>query len=268
MKKLYWYLLISASLLTLSCNDSNDKDADAGKDSGPAYTTPAISYSIMNTHPHDTSYFTEGLEFYNNTLLESTGLNGKSKLVQYDLASGKVVKEISLDPKFFGEGITVLHDTVYQLTYQEHMAFLYSVKDFKKLKEIPFNVEGWGMTNDGKTLIATNGSSNLYFYEPGTLKLLRIQAVTDNGAPVTYLNELEYVDGFLYANQWQTNNILKINPATGEIVGKLDLTNIVNQARQDGHAEFLNGIAYNPLTKKFYVTGKLWPQIFEITFSH
>jgi glutamine cyclotransferase len=263
MKRLYWYSLSALVLFLSSCTNS-DKPQDTPPQEKPI---PTLSYSILSDHPHDTSYFTEGLEFYNNTLLESTGLPEKSRLVQYDLATGKVSKQVNLDPKLFGEGITVLHDTLYQLTYQEHVVNVYTAKDFKKIKEFQFNGEGWGLTNDGKNLIATNGSSNLYFYDPSTFKVIREQTVTENGVPAVNLNEVEYVNGFVYANQWQYNYILKINPANGEVVAKMDLSDLVNKIRQDNHSEFLNGIAYNHATNKFYITGKLWPRIYEIQFD-
>jgi glutamine cyclotransferase len=228
-----------------------------------------ISYSVVNTLPHDTSSFTQGLEFYNGTLIESTGNWGKSKLIQHDFSNGKILKQLSLDPKFFGEGVTVLNDTIYQLTYKEKVVLVYSAKDFKKIREIPFNSEGWGITNDGKNLIITNGSNNLFFYEPGTFRLLRTQGITENGTPVVNLNELEYINGFIYANQWQYNYIVKIDPATGLVVGKIDLSEVVSRVKaKDSHADVLNGIAYNPATDKIYITGKLWPEIYEIQFTH
>ena len=249
----------------VSCNNGTANSAD---NTPAAPTTPAISFSITSVQPHDTSFFTEGLEFYNNTLLESTGLNGKSRLVQTDPKTGKILKQVNLDPKFFGEGITVLHDTLYQLTWQEHTVHVYDAKTFKKIKELTFNTEGWGLTNDGKNLIASDGSSNLYFYEPSTFRLLHTQGVMENGSPVVNINELEYIDGFIYANQWQYNDILKINPNTGEVVAKMDLSDLVNKVKvKDPQAEFLNGIAYNHATNKFYITGKLWPEIYELQFQ-
>jgi glutamine cyclotransferase len=173
---------------------------------------------------------------------------------------------VQLDQKYFGEGITVLHDTLYQLTYRENIVFIYDVKTFKKLKELPFKGEGWGMTNDGKNLIVSNGSSSLYYYEPGTFNLLKVVNVTENGSAVPNINELEYVDGFVYANQWQYPYIVKIDPASGNVVSKLDLSSLVDSVHKDPHAEVLNGIAYNHATKKFYVTGKNWPDIYQIQF--
>lgn len=264
MKKFLRGILPAALLLTVGCNNADE----SGNEDNNMKTTPLISYSVVQAHPHDTSSFTEGLEFYQNTLLESTGEYGKSKLLQYDLQTGRVMQEISLEPKFFGEGISVINDTVYQMTYKEEKVFVYDVKTFKKLAELPMKGEGWGMTNDGKQLIVSNGSNNLYFYEPGTFRLLRVQAVTENGTPAVNINELEYVNGFVYANQWQYPYILKIDPATGEVVAKMDFSDLVTQvkSREPESMEF-NGIAYNPETKKFYVTGKNWSQIYEIGFE-
>ena len=161
-----------------------------------------------------------------------------------------------------------MNDTVYQLTYQEHVVLVYSAKDFKKIKELPLNGQGWGLTNNGQVLIASNGSSDLYFYEPQTFRLLKTLSVTERGNVVPNINELEYVNGFIYANQWQQNYIYKIDSNTGEVVGKMDLSDLVQKARQQyPNAEVLNGIAYNPQTKKFHITGKNWPLIYEMEFG-
>ena len=260
LMKNFWNLLLASCLLYISsCNNADTNDTNSNN------TTPTISYSIAATYPHDTSYFTEGLEFYKGKLLESTGNKGKSKLVETELKTGKPTKEISIENKFFGEGITVVNDTVYQLTWQEHIVNVYTVDDFKKVKEMPLNTDGWGLTNDGKNLIASDGSANLYFYEPSTFRLLRTQGVTENGSPAVNINELEYINGFIYANQWQYNYIIKIDPNSGQVVGKIDVTDLVTRVKsQAPYAQELNGIAYNRETKKLYITGKYWPQIFEI----
>jgi glutamine cyclotransferase len=263
MKKQYGLLLSLLIFLFIGCNNSNgNSDSEISEN-----TIPISTPRIVSTLSHDTSSFTEGLEFYDSTLIESGGNYGSSKLFQYDPKSGKVLKELKLDGKYFGEGITVLNDTLYQLTYKEGVAFLYDVKTFKKIKELPFKGEGWGMTNDGKNLIVSNGSSSLFYYEPGTLKLLKEVPVTENGNPVLNVNELEYVDGYVYANQWQYNYIVKIDPSNGNVVAKYDLSGINDSVKRlDPNAEFLNGIAYNHATRKFYITGKHWPQMFEIQF--
>jgi glutamine cyclotransferase len=182
-----------------------------------------------------------------------------------EFPGGKVIQQVNLDSQYFGEGITIVNDTLYQLTYQEHKVLVYTAKDFRKVKEFVLNTEGWGLTNDGKNLIASDGSNNLYFYEPSTFRLLRVQSVTENDVPAVNINELEYIEGFIYANQWQYNYILKIDPANGQVVAKMDLTDMVNRIRaKEPKSEFLNGIAYNKQTRKIYVTGKNWPELYEI----
>jgi glutamine cyclotransferase len=265
--KFKWLSLLALCVVYMSsCNNTDTTPGTSGDSSST--NVPVISYSIAATHPHDTSSFTEGLEFYQGQLIESGGNYGKSKLFSYDLTSGKASKQIPLDPIYFGEGITVVNDTLYQLTYKEQVVLVYSAKDFKKIKQLSINGDGWGLTYDGKNIIATNGTSNLYFYEPGTFRLLKTQLITEGGSPAVNINELEYINGFVYANQWQYNYIIKIDPNSGEVVGKLDLTDLVNKVKaQAPYANELNGIAYNPETKKFYVTGKNWPQIFELQIA-
>jgi len=228
-----------------------------------------ISYSIINTFPHDTSFYTQGLTFYNGELYEGTGLEGKSKLMKMDLKTGKPLQKVDLDPKLFGEGVVILRDTVYQLTWQNKLVLVYTLKDLKKVKEFRNEYDGWGLTTDGKELIATDGSSNLYFYNPTDFRLLRKQSVTEGGTLSYNLNELEYIDGYVYANQYEAPYIFKIDPASGFIVAKADLTEMWNRIKAiDPAANVPNGIAYNPATKKIYVTGKLWPEMYEIQFSN
>ena len=262
MKKQYGFLLSLLIFLFIGCNNSTETRPTPTDKSFVPVSTP----SIVSTLPHDTSFFTEGLEFYNNSLLESTGLPGKSKLSQYDPSTGKILKQIKLEDKYFGEGITVLHDTLYQLTWQEHVAFLYDVKTFKKIKEIPFKADGWGLTNDGTYVIASSGASSLFYYEPGTLKLVKEVKVSENGSAVPNINELEYVDGYVYANQWQYDYIVKIDPSNGNVIAKYDLGGLHDSVKGISQDAVLNGIAYNHTTKKFYITGKNWPQMFEIQF--
>ena len=264
MKKILSATLILAVLIGTGCNN-DDTPSETTPTTPP---TPTITYSVVSQHGHDTSYYTEGLEFYEGKLVESTGMYGKSKLVQYNLATGKIDKAINLDSSIFGEGVTIFRDTVYQLTWRESKVNVYDVKDFRKIKQLPFNGEGWGLTHDSTSLIATNGSNNLYYYEPGTFKLLKKIEITEAGSPVTNLNELEYINGYVYANQWQYNYILKIDPIKGEVVAKMDLSSIVQQeSANNPKIDSMNGIAYNPETKKFYITGKNWSKIYELQLT-
>jgi glutamine cyclotransferase len=263
-------LTISSIVISLvSCNNGNNGSKNSSTPAPTNDLSPKLlSYSIINAYPHDTSSFTEGLEFYKGELYESTGLKEKSKLMKTDLTTGKALKQINLAGDIFGEGITILRDTIYQLTYTEKAAFAYRVKDFKKIKEYTFSTEtkeGWGMTNDGENLIATDGGSNLYFFQPSTFTLLKKIAVSEGGNPAFNLNEVQYLNGFIYANQWQYNYILKIEVATGKVVAKYDLSELTNMVKAKyPQADVLNGIAYNETTKNFYVTGKNWPELYEI----
>jgi glutamine cyclotransferase len=227
-----------------------------------------MSYSIISTYPHDTSSYTQGLLIYKGELYEGTGLEGKSKLMKLDLKTGTAIQKINLGEKYFGEGVAILNDTVYQLTWKNKVVFVYTVKDFRKIKEFKIETDGWGLTTDGKNLIASDGSSTLYYYDPTTFKLLKTQDVTEGGSLSYNLNELEYIDGFIYANQYLAPYIFKIDPANGKIVAKVDLTSMWERVKIiDPEAEVPNGIAYDAATKKIYVTGKWWPELYEVQFS-
>jgi glutamine cyclotransferase len=266
MKKTYTGIFTITLFIGLACNNGTDTVATTTPPPQPA----SLTCTIQKAFPHDTSAFTEGLLIYKGSLYESTGDHGKSKLLKIDLSTGKVEKQLDLDQKYFGEGIVILRDTIYQLTYTEKAVFVYTM-DFKKIREFTIstdNGQGWGMTTDGTNLIVDDGSSNLYFYEPSTFKLIKKLPVTDAGALGYNLNELEYIDGYIYANQWQLPYILKIDPSNGKIVAKADLTDIWNRIQQKSpKADVLNGIAYDADTKKIYITGKNWPELYEVQFN-
>ncbi len=231
-----------------------------------------LSYSIVATYPHDTNSYTQGLLVYNGEMYEGTGREKASRLMRVDIKTGKPGNSISLGDAFFGEGVTILNDTVYQLTWQNKKVFVYTLKDFKKIKEFNVDFDGWGLTNDGKNLIVSTGTGDLYFYEPSGFKLLHSLAVTDAGSPTFNLNELEYIDGYVYANQYTYPYIFKIDPNTGEIVSKIDLSTIwarIQKMRPGINAADIvpNGIAYDAAAKKIYITGKWWPELYEVQFS-
>jgi glutaminyl-peptide cyclotransferase len=263
-------LLVLAGVGGYLIYKSMNKPAENGGDDPPRDLPAIISYSVKATYPHDTGSYTQGFVIYKGYMYEGTGRENFSKLRKVDLATRKVLEEIDLDPKVFGEGITILNDTVYQLTYTSQLVYLYDVKDFRKLKEIPLVVDtkqGWGITNDGKQLIVSDGGANLYFFAPGTFQLLRTQAVSEAGSLINNINELEYINGYVYANQYQTPYILKIDPSNGKVVGKIDFTPMINDIKArhpQVQMDVINGIAYDSATKKIYVTGKLWPELYEI----
>lgn len=259
-------LILLAALVVYVVQQRNP--SDPGGNINPVDVPAVMSYSIVNTYPHDTTAFTEGLLFYKGELYEGTGEKGESKLMKVDLKTGKALRTMNLDKEYFGEGILIINDTVYQLTYQEHKVFMYSLNDFRKLKEFPLATEGWGMTTNGKEIIVSDGSSNLFYYQPGTFVLLRKQEVTEAGSLRNNINELEYIDGYIYANQYLSNYILKIDPNTGKVAAKADLSDIDKKIKASyPKADVLNGIAYDAATGKTYITGKNWPQLYEIKFN-
>jgi len=265
MKK---FLYAAAMAFVAACNNPENNNTPANTTTISPDAPKSIGYSILKTYQHDTSSFTQGLVIYNGNLYEGTGEYGHSNLLKADLSSGKPEKKVPLDPKYFGEGITILRDTVYQLTWQEKVVFAYTLKDFKKVKEFRIETEGWGITTNGQELIVSDGTSNLYYYSPGTFQLLRTQSITEGGSLSYNLNELEYIEGYIYANQWQAPYILKIDPGSGNIIGKIDVTNIWNRVKaKDPVADVPNGIAYDTATKKIFITGKKWPELYEIQLS-
>jgi len=221
---------------------------------------------VVNVFPHKTSSYTQGLEFYKGQLFEGTGgmgsSGGKSKLMQVDWKTGDVQKEILLEPSYFGEGITILNDRIYQLTWQQNKCFVYDVNTFEKLEEFTYSGEGWGLTNDGEHLIMSDGSERIYVRDPETFGLLKTIEVYSNAGPMQKLNELEYIDGKLYANVYLSNNILKINPETGAVEAIIDASLVALEYKQSG--EVLNGIAYKKDDKRLFITGKNWPNLLEI----
>jgi len=221
--------------------------------------------SVMKLYPHNQGHFTQGFEFNGNELYEGTGQNGSSLLAKIDLNSGNPIKEVNLEPAYFGEGITILGNNVYQITWQQQKCFVYNKETLEKINEITYNGEGWGLCNDAKHIIMTDGSERLYFRNPQTFEINRIVEVYDNLGPITSLNELEYIDGKIYANVWQQNYIVVIDPNSGKVLKKIDCSEVVIKAK--GGGEVLNGIAYQPATKKLYLTGKNWSKIAEVVIK-
>ena len=228
------------------------------------FTIPRYTYQVINAYPHDPNAFTQGLVYEDGIFYEGTGLYGQSSLRQVDVTSGEVQQMISLDDQYFGEGITVWEDRIIQLTWQENTGFVYDKTSFDRLQEFNYPTEGWGITHDDQILIMSDGTATLYFWDPGTLAEIGHVDVFDENGPVVRLNELEYVEGEVWANVWQTNLIARIDPATGQVVGWIDLTGLLDTAVVTQPVDVLNGIAYDAATGRIFVTGKLWPQVYEI----
>jgi glutamine cyclotransferase len=222
------------------------------------------TYAVLGEYPHDSTAFTQGLVIDNGVLYEGTGLHGKSSLRRVVIETGDVTQIATLPEAYFGEGITVFDDRIIQLTWRSNIAFVYDRDSFELIDEFTYDTEGWGLTHDGDALIMSDGTSLLYFLDPKTYEEIRTVDVRDAGVPVTELNELEYIDGEVYANVWKTNRIARIDPQTGKVIGWVDLSGLLSAELQQG-ADVLNGIAYDHEDGRLFVTGKLWPRLFEIT---
>jgi len=269
--------IFTIGLITLffSCK-SGDEPSDNG-DSGNGIPAPqSITFSIDTVLPHDPGAFTQGLQFYNGKLYEGTGQLKESTLRIVDPRTGKVEKKYLIpDTTIFGEGITIFKNKIYQLTWQSKKIFVYDINDITKpVATYPWTVsraEGWGITNDGNYLILSDGSDVIYYILPdevkNEMKVIKTISVADNTGSLDSINELEFIDGYIYANKWQTDDILKIDTANGHVVGKMNLAGLLAQydaKDMNGETDVLNGIAYDSTTKKLYITGKRWPKMFQL----
>jgi len=225
---------------------------------------PVYDYRIVRVYPHDPGAFTQGLVFTDGVLYEGTGLRGESTLRRVDLETGEVLQSYSLPPSYFGEGITIWDDRIIQLTWQEQTAFVYDKDSFELLHTFYLPTEGWGITHDETRLIVSDGTSTLYFLDPESLERIGQVQVYDDQGPVVKLNELEYVNGQVYANVWQTDRIAIIDPWTGQVTGWIDLEGLLEPADYGPGTDVLNGIAYDSKGGRLFVTGKRWPKLFEI----
>ena len=224
----------------------------------------AGGYRVLRAFPHDPHAFTQGLVYLDGYLYESTGLNGQSTLRKEDPETGRVLKEVRLSSQYFGEGLTNWGSTLVQLTWQSHVGFVYDLASFRLLRTFHYPWEGWGLTQDGKHLILSDGTDTIHFLNPTTFAQVRSIRVMDHGAPVKELNELEYIHGEIYANVWTTNKIARISPETGKVLGWINLAGLLPEMFIRRPGEVLNGIAYDVAHKRLFVTGKLWPRLYEI----
>lgn len=220
---------------------------------------------IVRSYTHDRNSFTQGLEFKDGILYEGTGLNGRSNLRKVRLDNAQVLAQVPLSGEYFGEGITVLNGRILQLTWKHGQGFIYDKQTLKRTGTFAYPGEGWGLTNDGKQVFMSDGSAQIRVWDPTTLKEIRRITVNNAGRPVDQINELEYINGEIYANVWQTDSILRISPADGRVLGIIDLSPLSAATMKEApDADVLNGIAYDALNKRLFVTGKLWPKIYEI----
>lgn len=225
---------------------------------------PVYGYRVINSYPHDPDAFTQGLLYDNGTLYESTGLNGRSTLREVNIKTGEVIRSRSLPAKYFGEGIAAVSNKIVQLTWRSKSGFVYDKRSFKVLKRFHYTGEGWGITYDGRNLIMSDGTDTLRFLDPSTFKTVgQLEVYSDRGK-VGKLNELEYVEGEIFANVWGEERMARIDPKTGRVTGWIDLSGILGAEDRKKKVDVLNGIAYDTENKRLFVTGKLWPKLFEI----
>jgi glutamine cyclotransferase len=255
-------LLLALSLTSLNCQSgavANRSDSSPGN-----RTLSKYGYEVVHVFPHDPNAFTQGLEFQDGKLLESTGQEGRSSLRRVELETGKVLQKVDVPNPFFAEGLTLLKGKIYQLTWQQEKGFIYDPESLAKLGTFAYQGEGWGLTNDGESLILSDGSNHIRFLDPNNFQVRKTIAVLDGRIPVNEINELEYVRGEIYANIWHKDQIARIDPATGKINGWIDLTGLLAPGEVADEEAVLNGIAYDDARDRLFVTGKLWPKLFEI----
>lgn len=253
------YLLIACSAGTSSPQEI--RAPERTQSAGVQYFT----YEVINTYPHDPRAYTQGLVFQDGALYESTGLNGQSSLRKVELETGKVLMKVEVAPQFFGEGLALLQGKAYQLTWQSQRGFIYDPADFRQLATFNYSGEGWGLTHDGHSLILSDGTPRIRFLNPENFALNRAIDVTDGQLPIHQINELEYIKGEIYANIYQTERIARIDPQSGKVTAWINLSGLLSQQdRREHPVDVLNGIAYDETRDRIFVTGKLWPKLFEI----
>jgi glutamine cyclotransferase len=222
------------------------------------------SYRIVHTYPHDPRAYTQGLIYIDGHLYESTGLNGRSSLRMDDLTTGRALQSAQVPQQYFAEGLAAWGSTLVQLTWQSHIAFVYDRFSFRLLRTFHYDCDGWGLTDDSKNLILSDGTAEIRFFDPTTFRVVRHIYVSDHGQPIDQLNELEYIHGQIYANVWHTDRIARISPETGRVLGWINLAGLLKPGEVSDPEAVLNGIAYDPVHDRLFVTGKLWPKLFEI----
>lgn len=261
--------LLAGFLFCLSCSSSDPIDGSGNGtgspngNSGDPQGTPRFTYRLVNTFPHDVNAFTQGLVFWDGFMYEGTGLNGRSSLRRVELETGEVLEERALDDRYFGEGIALVAERIIQLTLRSNIGFIYDRDSFSLQGDVSYQTPGWGLAYDGSRLIMSDGSTQLYFRDPADFRLLSQVEVRIDQTPLDNLNELEFIKGEVFANIWQTDLIARISPESGQVLGLVDLAGLLTP-QERSRADVLNGIAYDAEDDRLFVTGKLWPWLFEI----
>jgi glutaminyl-peptide cyclotransferase len=247
--------------VTSSTQDANNHPANRSKSQDVVQT---FGYQVIKTYPHDSEAYTQGLVFHEDSLFESTGLNGRSSIRKVDLMTGKVIKKVDVAPQFFGEGLALFNGRAYQLTWQSQRGFIYDLKDFGMINTFSYTGEGWGLTHDGRSLIMSDGTPRIRFLNPDNFAVERVIDVADGSMPVTQINELEYIKGEIYANIYMSERIARIDPQSGKVTAWINLSGLLTAEDRTKPVDVLNGIAYDEARDRLFVTGKLWPKLFEI----
>lgn len=274
-------LMLALSILSFSCRtekaspavgQEQQQQSGAGSSSSqkaspmtsPSQVAPVSTFEVVNAWPHDSDAFTQGLVFHDDFFLESTGQYGESSLRRVEPKTGRVLKKVDVASRYFAEGLTLFRGKLYQLTWTTRKGFIYNPETFETQGEFAYDGEGWGLTHDEQNLILSDGTNQIRFIDPNTFEIKKTISVFDGARPVRELNELEYVKGEIYANIWHTDRIARIDPVSGKILGWIDLTGLLPEAERSDEEAVLNGIAYDAATDRLFVTGKLWPRLFEI----
>src|SRR5689334_25143589 len=258
-------LVLALAVSSLQCGAGGNSDLPANRPASPTNgPVPKYGYQIANIYPHDSNAFTQGLILQDGKLLESTGEEGRSSLRRVDLESGRILKKVDVPSPYFAEGIALLNGKIYQLTWQHHVGFIYDAQTFERTGQFNYDTEGWGLTTDGQSLILSDGSSRIRFINPADFKVTKTINVVDGTRAIDQLNELEWVNGEIYANVWHDNRIAVIDPQSGHINSWIDLKGLMQPGELQDQEAVLNGIAYDQTNNKLFVTGKLWPRLFEI----
>ena len=263
MARIFLILVILLSLLCVQCNGGANTNSPSNAPPANA-PVPTLGYQIVNIWPHDPNAFTQGLVYLDGKMLESTGQEGRSSLRNVELQTGKILKKVDVPEPYFAEGIALLNNKIYQLTWQHQLGFIYDAQSFQKVGEFKYDGEGWGLTSDGHSLILSDGSNRIRFLDPDSFRVTKTIAVLDGKSPVKELNELEFVNGEIYANIWHDDRIAAINPQTGHVNAWIDLTGLLQPGDVQDPEAVLNGIAFDQSGNRLFVTGKLWPRLFEI----
>lgn len=262
MRRLFAALLVT--LLGTACQNPTDAPTPGCASPGGAAAAPVVTADVVERYPHDPAAFTQGLVFADGTLYESTGRHGESSVRIVTLETGDVEQRVDLGDEFFGEGLAFLDGLLYQVTWQEGIGFVYRASDLQQVETFEYEGEGWGLTTDGTSLILSNGTNELQFLDPGSFGVTRTISVTDAGEPVEELNELEWIDGEVWANVWHTDRIARIDPQSGTVRRWLDLSEHIPPSVRSDPEAVLNGIAHDAATGRLFVTGKLWPTLLRI----